>query len=393
MGIYRTLLEEEVPHLDDNNNPDDQIKELQDTIEDQDANQAEQDAAQDAAYGPDCGVDDILDESAYAIYEFEAGHAEILQAIGMHELQEASMGREFIMEAADIKGFFRSVKNKIVTFFKKIWSVLQRWAGNITAMVTTNKKFVEKYASQMRSGYNICNSSKYSGKKLKGYKFPKLDEFISSAKANKDATIPTDEIDKMVEDVKAAVDKVGKNSKYETEFTAEVAEELANAVRGKLCGESGGVSASEFGTKLKNFVYGGSEPTEFWMTVDEVTKILSGKKDDAKAINDFMKSVKKASKAALDSVNKMEKIVSGIKDNDTYRNAAMADVTRASTVIRSVSTAAQTWRSAVLSGISARGRQARRYGMAYVAAANRDKHKGFQKESAEYGFLGSLGLV
>ena len=114
MGIYRTLLEEEVPHLDDNNNPDEQIKELQDVIEDQDANQAEQDAAQDAAYGPDCGVDDIMDESAYAIYEFECGHAQIMQAIGMHELQEAAAGREFIFEAADIKGFFKSVKDKIV---------------------------------------------------------------------------------------------------------------------------------------------------------------------------------------------------------------------------------------------------------------------------------------
>ena len=71
----------------------------------------------------------------------------------------------------------------------------------------------------------------------------------------------------------------------------------------------------------------------------------------------------------------------------------MADCSRAITMERGSLTILQTWRSATLSAINARARQARRYGMAYVAAANRDKHKGFQKESAEYGFLGSLGLV
>ena len=390
MGIYRTLLEEEVPHLDDNNNPDEQIKELQDVIEDQDANQAEQDAAQDAAYGPDCGVDDIMDESAYAIYEFECGHAQIMQAIGMHELQEAAAGREFIFEAADIKGFFKSVKDKIVAFFKKVWSVLQRWAGNLTAVFASNKKFAEKYATQMRTGYNICNSSKYSGKKLKGYKFPTLDDDIKEAKAQKDAKIPED-VKKKIDELKATLDHVGKYTKYEAQISAEDVETFLNKGRGSACGEES-VSASEFSSKLKKAIYGSDEPTEFWMTVDEVVKILSGKKDDAKAVNEFMKNAKKQSKEAIDLINGLEKAVSKVEDGQ-FRTGAMADCSRAITMERGSLTILQTWRSATLSAINARARQARRYGMAYVAAANRDKHKGFQKESAEYGFLGSLGLV
>ena len=390
MGIYRTLLEEEVPHLDDNNNPDEQIKELQDVIEDQDANQAEQDAAQDAAYGPDCGVDDIMDESAYAIYEFECGHAQIMQAIGMHELQEAAAGREFIFEAADIKGFFKSVKDKIVAFFKKVWSVLQRWAGNLTAVFASNKKFAEKYATQMRTGYNICNSSKYSGKKLKGYKFPTLDDDIKEAKAQKDAKIPED-VKKTIDELKAKLDHVGKYTKYESQISAEDVETFLNKGRGSACGEES-VSASEFSSKLKKAIYGSDEPTEFWMTVDEVVKILSGKKDDAKAVNEFMKNAKKQSKEAIDLINGLEKAVSKVEDGQ-FRTGAMADCSRAITMERGSLTILQTWRSATLSAINARARQARRYGMAYVAAANRDKHKGFQKESAEYGFLGNLGLV
>jgi hypothetical protein len=37
--------------------------------------------------------------------------------------------------------------------------------------------------------------------------------------------------------------------------------------------------------------------------------------------------------------------------------------------------------------------QARAYGQAYVAAYNKGQYKGFQKESAEYGFLSNLDLV
>ena len=390
MGIYRTLLEEEVPHLDDNNNPDDQIKELIDVIEDQDANQAEQDAAQDAAYGPDCGVDDIMDESAYAIYEFEAGHAQIMQAIGMHELQEAAAGREFIFEAADIKGFFVSVKNKIVTFFKKVWSVLQRWAGNLGAVFTSNKKFADKYAAQMRSGFNICNSSKYDGKKLKGFKFPTLDKDIADAKAGKDAKLP-DEVKDGIDKMKAALEHVGKYTKYESKLSAEDVENELNRVRGSACNEES-VSASEFSSKLKKCIYGADEPTEFWMPVDEVVKILSGKKDDVKAVNDYMKNAKKQSKAALDMIHDLEKAVSKVEDGQ-FRTGAMADITRAIAIERGSLTILQTVRSATLSAINARARQARRYGMTYVAASNKDKHKGFQKESTEYGFLGNLGLV
>ena len=60
---------------------------------------------------------------------------------------------------------------------------------------------------------------------------------------------------------------------------------------------------------------------------------------------------------------------------------------------RQILSVTQAWRSQTLAAIRARYAQARRYGMAYVAATNRGKYKGFQKESTEYGFLGNLGLV
>ena len=382
MGIYRTLLEEEVPHLDDNNNPDDQIKELQDTIEDQDANQAEQDAAQDAAYGPDCGFDDIMDESAMAIYEFEAGHAQILQAIGMHELTEAAMGREFIFEAADVKGFFKSVKDKVVAFFKKVWSVLQRWAGNLKAVFTSNKKFYEKYKSQITDGFNKLSGDS-SAKKMKGYLFNNVDkgaDIDTASLFNNYASV--DSISKAIE--------AKNSSSLENAMTAEDVEKSLNEVRGKLSGGSS-VTAGEFGEALKKYLYGESKEN-YWMPVKDVEEALSDKKNRKDDVNKFMKDAKKQLKSVMDKLNSLEKSASKVEDG-TERNKLMAVCTRYSTFVRGVLSATQTWRSAKLSALNAYARQGRRYGMAYVAAANRDKHKGFQKESAEYGFLGSLGLV
>lgn len=381
MGIYRTLLEEEVPHLDDNNNPDDQIKELQDVIEDQDANQAEQDAAQDAAYGPDCGVDDIMDESAMAIFEFEAGHAQIMQAIGMHELQEASMGREFIMEAADIKGFFKSVKDKVVAFFKKVWSVLQRWAGNLTAVFTSNKKFYSKYSAQIKAGFAKKDSG--DSKKPKGYEF-------NIGEINKDATDTSKYLEGFasVADISKAIESKGT---VDNAMTAEDVEEAMNKVRGALS-TGGSVSAGEFSKELKKSLYGDTEPKEMWMSVEAVEAGLADKKNLKDSTKKFMTEAKKQMKTTMNKLSTLEKTASKYEDA-TDRNKMMAICTRYSTFVRSVLTATQTWRSARLGAINAYARQARRYGMIYVAAANKEKHKGFQKESTEYGFLGAMGLV
>ena len=390
MGIYRTLLEEEVPHLDDNNNPDDQIKELQDVIDDHDANEAEQQAAQDAAFGPDCGVDDIMDESAIAIYEFEAGHAAIMQALGMHELQEAATGREFIMEGADIKGFFKSIKDKIVSFFKKVWSVLQRWAGNIGAVCVTNKKFADKYASKMSDGYSIVTSSSYKGKKLKGYEFSGVDGAIAVARSGKSSE-KTFGTDKVMPAIRQAIEDKKEVSGLVGGLSTEEVEAAGNKFRGSLCNEDS-VSTSDFSEKLKTHLYGSKEPKEMWMKVGDVTSILNNKKDARKDVTEFMKESKKQYSKVIKDFNDLERSASKMESGVT-RNSIMSLITRYTTVIRTELTATQTWRNATLGAINARARQARRYGMAYVAAANKGKHKGFQKESTEYGFLGSLGLV
>ena len=384
MGIYRTLLEEEVPHITDNNDTDEQMKELIDVVEDQDANEAEQDRAQEAEFAePGTSADELLGESWMAIYEFESGTNEIMQAIGVHELQEAASGREFLMEAPDIKGFFKSVKDKVVAFFKKVWSVIQRWAGNIRAALTSGKKFAEKYASAIRDGKTTLEGNK-NAKKMKGFEFSGLNE--------KNPETDSNFASKKLESLFGA-DYDGNST-----ATAEDVEKAVNEVRGKFCGGKGSVSAADYAKTLKEHLYGGSEAKEMWMSADDVISSLSDKKGDMKKVNDFMKEAKKQMKSTLETLTKAEREAGKpVKDETgeakTARMARQTQYTRAISGMRQILSVTQAWRSQTLAAIRARYAQARRYGMAYVAATNRGKYKGFQKESTEYGFLGSLGLV
>lgn len=383
MGIYRTLLEEEVPHLDDNNNND--MKVIDDIVNDHDANEAEQQAAQDAAFGPDGGVDDILGESAMAIFEFEEGHAAIMQAIGMHELSEAACGRDFIMEAADIKGFFKSIKDKVVAFFKKVWQVLQRWAGNLKSVFASNKKFAEKYASQIKDGYEVYKGGK-AKKELKGYKFqiPKLE------KANVNTDTFLDE--KAMKEIETMI--ANKSIEADLNVSADDIDAGLEVVREALAGKK--CSDAEFHDTLRDKYYGSIDPVELVMTPDEVTTILKDSKNMKDKSKEYFAESKKQFKKAIDKLNTLEKRASNLKSDSAadaaYRNKVMAMVTRYSNMLRKTLTYTQTMRSVHLGAINACARQARRYGMAYVAAANKGKYKGFQKESTEYGFLGAQGF-
>lgn len=387
MGIYRALIEEEIPHLDDNNNPDEQLKELMDVVEDQDANQAEQDRAQEAEYAePGTQADELLGESWMAIYEFEAANAMLMQAIGMHELNEAACGRDVLWEAPDIKGFFKTVKDKVVTFFKKVWSVIQRWAGNLAAVFTSNKKFVEKYGSVMETGHKILSADK-SRKDMKGYSF-------NGMKSGTDNI--TRKSDDASNDIKALFGSDFLEGKGGTNVSAEEVDEMVNKVRGGFCNKSS-VTAADFHKELKDYLYGESEPKDMLMDVAAVKDALSDKKNDRKAVTDFMKESKTQMKKTLDVLNKAEKSFGkDVKDETgaakTTRLQNQTQYTRAISGMRQILSATQIWRSTMLGAINARARQARRYGMAYVMAANKDKHKGF-KESTEYGFLGRLNLV
>jgi len=383
MGIYRTLLEEEVPHItEDDTNVD--IKEIEDIVDDHDANEAEQQDAQDAAFGPDGGVDDIMDESAMAIYEFECANNQIMQTIGMHELSEAVNGREFFFEAADIKGFFASAKQKVVAFFKKVWNILQKWAGNLAAMFATNKKLVEKHEKQIKDGYAKVTSDR-DAKKMKGYSFAGLNGKLP----NPDMNVDAESLSSAAEKIRAAID-AGSND--ESLMSAEQLESTLSEIRKVLAGSECG--ASEFSSTLKKNLFGGDKATEMWMSADEVLSTLKDIKTDREAAGKFMKESKKKFQEQIRNFDKLEKAASKV-ENGVARNALMAACTRYNKLTSTTLSLAQTRRSGVLSAIRARASQARAYALRYIRVANGEKYtpKKEEPKNESYGFLGNLGLI
>ena len=389
MSIYRTFLEEDLELggvLDDDNSIE--LKQIEDVVNDQDANAFEQDEAQAAEFGTsygdgcdECDPEDIVDESFMAIAEAEINYNKLMMAIGIHEISETAAGREVIYEAADIKGYLKRAKDWVVNFFKKVWQVLKRFAANISATFRTNKGLADKFSKQIRDGEALYK--KKSGNKLKMYTYANLDKLMDSDKWTgvKDSIKETD--------VNAEVNSGSVSSSF--------ADEVARKYRGAICGTD--CDAGEFREKLHDYVCGGSEKKEGYMDADSIINILK----NGKAIKNAKKAMDGAQKEYKNAIKKFndleKKLVRQSNDKDKEKaaegSAKMETCVRMADAMKQCLTATQVARATILSAARARMGQARMYAHAYIYAANKGNpnYKGFQKESAEYGFLSNLELL
>ena len=387
MSIYRTFLEEDLELggvLDDDNSIE--LKQIEDVVNDQDANAFEQDEAQAAEFGTSYGEEEvadpeeIVDESFMAIAEAEINFNKIMMAIGIHEISEAAAGRDVIYEAVDVKGLFARAKKWVVDFFTKVWQTLKRFGANIAAAFKTNKQLADKYADRIKSGYGSYSKD---GKKIKMWDFPNLDTALTG---NKDSAFSNAGVTKIMDRAKGSGDS--------SVISVDMVESTVKDYRKTLCGEA--CDASDLREKMHDYIYG-KEKKEGYMGADAVITALSS----GKAIKDARKSMDKAKKEYKDAIKKLNDIESAAtkaanKDGATQNDKDnMASAVRAIDIMKQVLTASQVARSVILSGAHARQIQARMFAHAYIAAANKanPKYKGFQKESAEYGFLSNLELL
>ena len=113
-----------------------------------------------------------------------------------------------------------------------------------------------------------------------------------------------------------------------------------------------------------------------------------------------MDGAQKEYKNAIKKFNDLEKkLVRQSNDKDKEKaaegSAKMETCVRMADAMKQCLTATQVARATILSAARARMGQARMYAQAYIYAANKGNpnYKGFQKESAEYGFLSNLELL
>lgn len=158
--IYKSLLEEGIndgiiqgPDMDDIGND---LEAIAKSVEE--SHDEEVEDAQDGFIG------EPVEEFAMIMYESEYNFNQIMQAIGMAELREAAMGRELVLEAADIKGFFKKIKEFFVNMFQRITDAVRNVLIKLDLQVKADKKFVTENEAYIKIGFDGDWSA------LKGYK-------------------------------------------------------------------------------------------------------------------------------------------------------------------------------------------------------------------------------
>lgn len=367
MGIYRTLLEDEVTYLDDHNDGAASMEELMDAVDNQEINVDEVENAQSAEFDETKDADEIMEEATMALAESEMAWNMMMEDFAIAEASRANSG--VLTESMDdIKNWFKNAIEKVKEFFKKVWQVIQRWASNITSMILTDKKFVEKNRAKIEAGYKVIKADK--SKWEEGYPFSGLDDAIKeitnyeSDPRYKTISVILDHLDD-----ENFANKYG-NDAYKIADDSEYREK----------------------DKMKKEIYG--ESKEMVMEAKDVIAILSDKGDTKKAIKKAADGAKKSFNKWLKALKNAEKKVSNKKSEDYNGTAANTykTIISANTAVKKLQTEAQNARNLILAAIKKRKHQARVFGNLYVRAANKDKYKGFQNESG-YGYLSGLNLI
>ena len=148
MGIYtaKIALESAVNPEDVINTPDNigaELDEIEKAIAGPDGIEASREEIEDAQTGL---IGDPIEEAFMIMYESEYNYNQIMHTIGIHELAAASMGRDFVLEAADREGFFKRISDWLKDMFAKIAKAFKYAADNGASIAQCS------YGSQSEDG-------------------------------------------------------------------------------------------------------------------------------------------------------------------------------------------------------------------------------------------------
>lgn len=230
-------------------------------------------------------VGDPLEEAYHIMYEAEYNYNQIMRAIGMQEISEAAMGRELVLEAADIKGFFAKVKEFFVTMFKRITETVKKVLAKLDFQAKADKKFVAENRKKIEAGAKL-------GKwEFEGYTFEELglSKMIDNGTAD------------AAKDVFAYLDKVAaaEDSESASEIAAKLFDKAAGDNRTEIEIAIEGLTGykcenlSELAKKLVEVLRGDKKKITDTGMGKEVCDILAGDRETAK-IREQYKNIKAA---------------------------------------------------------------------------------------------------
>lgn len=254
-------------------------------------------------------VGDPVEEAFMIMYESEYNMNQIMQCIGVNELKEAAMGREFIFEAADKQGFFAKVKEALVNAFKKITEFFKKIINNISMSCKGDYKFVTMYERQIITGASMLSTN--NERKFDVYEFDIPATFQDKKMGSGDygAKHAADAIEKLNSDP-SSFDANNYDEEHLTKMKKAILQGYAKT-DGIGSNVDPGTTANEYADALLKKLYGGDRQKKV-ASVDMAKKVIAELKnthdlDDVKRAYGVIKDTYKDALAQIDVLEKSAK--------------------------------------------------------------------------------------
>ena len=252
-------------------------------------------------------IGDPVAEAYEIMFESEYNYNQLMHMIGIHELCAASSGRELVLEAVDIKGFFARVKEILANMFAAITKAFRKVAQTIGASVSNDKKLVTKYKAAIEAGGDTDWNAK-------GYVFKDKIEFESKVFNAEDWTADAQRHLNNVKDGKELEGVIPR-----AELTKEIIKKIANVDAN---------SVAEMNEVLYKSLRGNvSEPialTKSNMPASKIIAILESDKE-SKEIKAGYDQIKKSYDEALKTITKLESEITGKEYGDVSKAFAVCE--------------------------------------------------------------------
>ena len=378
MGIYsaKIALESAVKPEDVINSPTDigaELDEIEKAIAGPEGIEAHSEEIEDANTGL---IGDPIEEAFMVMYESEYNYNQIMHTIGIHELAAASMGRDFVLEAADREGFFKRISDWLKDMFAKIAKAFKYAVAKIASLISNDKKFVEKHKEAILGGAE-------GDWKAKGFVFKDTIAFEKDVFKATDWAAPAAE---KIKDIKTTDAKVSLD-----EF-----DNIKSEVLGKVAKDVNDIEG------MRKALYaelrgGNSEPIELdksKISGNDVIAILSGE-NEKKAIVKAYDEVKNSYKESQAAVEKLRKEVKdGDKDftaNGLSKAFAICEYyTRAIKFEKQVQTVVYT---TLIKAANEKRAQARKLAASFIAAYQKPKAEEPKAKNESADLFGGIKLI
>ena len=365
MGIYSAKFTEAA--IDSIQTPEDigvDLDQVENDIAGKDGIEAHRDEVEAAEEGM---IGDPVEEAAYILYESEYNYNQIMEAIGVAELREATYGRDIVYEAADIKSFLDKVKKMLVSMFESITKAVKTILAKMDIAARADRAFVSKYEKEIKAGFA-------TDWKKPGYDFSKATDLV--IKSSLSDTTYHAECEKTLTTVK----NTGEAGDY---FSKISGGDYKSRVIEAVSGIKDVSSITDMTEALVKKYFVKVENVKSTTSAEKVIEILKNERE-TRAIRDTYKAVKKGYNDSLRFITKLQQKVNSV-DYGAGFNVAMNVCEAGARVTKFEKNAVNNVYGVYMKVARAKRAQARSIAHYCVAAAKKSNKTEVQHNSAELG--------